>query len=533
MASPSSNASSVVPSSSTGPKTSPQGSPQGGEEVPCPFCTGEIKPIKKGRTFSAISGLKQRTPVLKLPTGLLSLFTDKNVSKKQALKGPCKSCGGKGTIKDPAKIANAAAEEAAANHKANAEEITKEENKLAPAGGNRYTIIQGSDLLEVGLGMNDVPSYAVLKGAGRRNKKLASDLSSQGAPMFFEGAECNYIQGVNPPASPGGHYFIKCSNKFSVMAGAQGIDLTTGGPITISGGITRISGPEITIGTQTGPLSLEGEVVNINGKSVEIATSDGDLCVRGNISSSSNMTVGGHLHSESISFVGAKCIGTKDVHTDESGPSEYHTGPAFYGSAGGTAQSEVALDLAAWSAINTAQFNKIKNLVGPAAQNSLGDKIKNMAYQMIPYEKEVTGWIIPGTQMVLSLAGAQMTVNGAATSTCPCNQGGSATGVITIRDATFTVGRVIGTVEEQNIDLHNFPHSHVLPDQKHDHTIRLPDIDCSADTAEQLRSKVVSPAAIPAPFSPQESNTKKFMAAMQTPIQAMVASVPKPTFSKY
>jgi len=495
------------------PQTSPQGTPPNGDEVQCPHCTGKILTKKSARISSGIGGLLRRCFPIKLPTGLVKLLTDNApVQKKAALKGSCKSCKGKGTIKDPAKLAAPAAEKVKAAYQKNAKEITELENKLAPHGGNRYTVIQGSEVLEVGLGFNDAPSYSVIEGAGRRNGRMVSDLSSKGAPMFFEGAESNYIQGINSVASPGGHYFVKCSNKFSVAAGVQGIDLTTGGPVTISGGITRISGPEITIGGQTGPLTLEGEVVYLNGKSVEVATSDGDFCVRGNISTTSNATIGGHTHSESVSFVNALCVGTKDGHTDEGSPNDFHTGPAFYGSAGNTAQSQVALDMAAFVASNTSSLEKIKNMMGPAYKDSLGAKIKNMAYQMTPYEQEVTGWIIPGTKMKTAVTdGTGVTITG--TCTCPCNYGLTpATGPITITLGTLQIEQITQTVIN-NIELHNFPHSHVLPDLKHNHTIRLPDMDYSADNAEQLRGKIKPAISTPAPYNISTGKAKTLQAA--------------------
>jgi len=126
------------------PSTSPQGSPSGEGECQCPFCSGSILVKKAGKTLSHISGLIQKCFSIKIPTGILNYIKEHTpVSKTAALKGPCKACQGKGTIKDPAKIAAPAAEKVKANFQKNAEEITKLENKLSPSGGNRHTIIQG------------------------------------------------------------------------------------------------------------------------------------------------------------------------------------------------------------------------------------------------------------------------------------------------------------------------------------------------------------------------------------------------------
>ena len=489
----------TIPPPPETPKTSPQGSPQSKDECNCPYCSGSMLVTKVGRTLSHISGWIQKSFSIKIPTGVLQYLQSKMpVSKTAALKGPCKVCEGKGSIPDPAKKANTAAQQAAANHKANADEITKLENKLAPAGGNRYTVIQGSDLLEVGLGMNDVASYTVLKDAAVRNKRLVAhaDLSSKGAPMFFEGAKCNYVQGTNPPASPGGHYFIKCSNKFSVMAGAQGIDLTTGGPITISGGITRISGPEITIGTQTGPLSLEGEVVNINGKSIEITPSDGDLCVRGNISSSANVRVGGHTHSQSMSFVHGSCVGYK-TWTDNATPKELGTYGAKWGSAGVKGITHTSLDLANYAINIASDPTDIQAALGMSSMNDFMDKIMNMTYQSLPYELLPTGYILPGTVITLALGN----ITGVAT--------GTVTGPITI-----TGGTVLATVAAP-ILLNNFPHTHIMPSQPHCHSIRVPAMDISADTTEQLLAKQ-SGVENGVPLPKQNGATEGIMTGLQT-----------------
>ncbi len=495
---PSSNATPPVPPSPPTPQTSPQGSPSNENHVQCPYCSGSTLVTKMGKTLSHISGWIQKSFSIKVPTGVLTYLQSKMpVSKTAALKGPCKSCGGEGSLPDPAKKANDAAQQAANNHKSNAEEIAKLENKLAPHGGNRHTLIQGCDLLEVGLGMNDVASYTVLEGAGRRNKRLVahSDLSSKGAPMFFEGAECNYVQGTNPPASPGGHYFIKCSNKFSVMAGAQGIDLTTGGPVTISGGITRISGPEITIGTQTGPLSLEGEVVNITGKSIELAPSDGDLCVRGNISSSANIRVGGHTHSQSMSFVHGSCVGYNGW-TDNATPKELGTGPAMYGSGGVKGITHAALELANHAINIVSDPMDIKNAIGVAALQDFVDKVSTLAYQSLPVEKLPTGFILPGTPVNftgLGASGAQL---------------GAASGNLIAGPGVLIVGPA-------PVPLFNFPHTHIMPSQPHCHSIRLPAIDISADTSEQLLAKQGG-LEMPVPLHKSTGITEAAKAAVQS-----------------
>jgi hypothetical protein len=471
-------------------------------QVPCPFCTGEILTKKAGKILSHIAGFLQKSFSIKIPTGLLKLISDHTpVAKTAALKGPCKACNGKGTIPDPSDQTSVN-QQIQQNFKNNAKEITKLESYLGGTTGcgNRYTIVQGSDLLEVGLGMNDAPSYNVVQGGTVRNKGLIDhpSLSQKGAPMFPVGAPANYVQGINSVASPGGHYFIKCANKLSILTGAQGVDITTGGPITISGGITRITGPEITVGTQTGPLTLEGEVVYLNGKSIEVAPSDGDLFVKGTISNTGNLRVGGHLHAESISFIHAECVGTKG-YTDEASPSDFHTREAYYGSEGIEGIEQATFELQAFVLSNITDPEKVKNLIGPAHLQSFTDKIKNMAYQMQPYEILPTGWILPGTTMAI-----EMNLE----AVCPCNFGGATPPGPVVGVGTATV--------ISPIDIHNFPHTHALPDLKHNHSIMLPDLDYTAQTDAAVRSKTAAHAHLAAPAHKATDALKTIEATFQS-----------------
>ena len=87
----------------------------------------------------------------------------------------------------------------------------------------------------------------------------------------------------------------------------------------------------------------------------------------------------------------------------------------------------------------------------------------NVTYNSRPWELKPTGYIITGTSISLN-------------ATVPCNEGGTAAGIVT------------GTVSSP-IPLYNFPHCHAMPDSEHTHEVRLPDIDFSADSAEDLRGK--------------------------------------------
>jgi hypothetical protein len=439
-----------------------------------------------GRLFASVGGFLQRNFNIRIPTALQSYLAENTpVTVKSALKGKCKVCGGKGTLPDPTDD-SAKYQKAKSIAQSRAKEIQEKEALLAPPCGNRYTIIQGSDLLEVGIGMNDAPSYRVDKDKGVRNKGLIDPglvNTKKAGPQFPEGATANHVQGLNPPASPGGHYVIKCSNKFSVLAGAQGIDITTGGPVTIHGGITQIIGPEVTVGSKTGRLLLEGDVVNINGKSIEITPNDGHFFVKGTISNTGNLMVGGHLHAESVSFTKAECSGRNEP-TTISAPADLMTGPAFWGGVAAEALPSVIKDLVQNSVQNAAEPKFAQQLISQRGTLSMSEKMANLAYCSLPTELKFTGYIMPGMCNVTGPGGAS-------TNLAP-------------------------------IPVYNFPHTHALPDLRHTHEVRIPDLDCSADSAQEVRGKQAGVASS-APLHKQSTSAVGVLTGLFSSIGSVLA----------
>lgn len=420
-------------------------------QIQCPNCTGEVLTKKAGRPFASINAFLQRAFSIRIPNlAIIDWIKERlPVSKLTISKGKCEYCGGKQVIDDPTDDTDKW-EAVKANFDARKEEIEELEARLAPPCGNRYTVIQGCDLLEVGLGMNDTPSYRTEPEKDLANGRLLDpgegDMK-QGGPQIPKGAKRTLVVGCNPPASPGGHYVIKCSNKFSLVVGAQGIDITTGGPITINGGITQITGPQVTVGTSTGRCVIEGETVNLNGKSVEVAPSDGSFFVKGSLNATGNAVVAGHTHSESASIVQLETTG-KNESSKIGAPGNTYGGPAFWG---GLAVEGIAAALKALSSyvlLNTTNPEHAKTIASPRFITGLQDEITNLLYTARPVE------IIP-------------------------------TGIC-------VVGSSVGIV-------FNFPHVHAMPDQMHTHETRMPDIDCEADSAEELRRKqagVTGPAPL-------------------------------------
>ena len=410
-------------------------------QIQCPNCTGKVLTKKSGKPFASINAFLQRAFSIRIPDlKIIEWLKERQpVEKLTISKGDCGYCGGKQTIDDPTDD-TAKWEAVKANFDGRKEEIEAEEAKLAPPCGNRYTIIQGSDLLEVGLGMNDTPSYRTEAEKDIANGRLIDpgegDMK-KGGPQVPKGAKRTLVTGTNPPASPGGHYVIKCSNRFSVLVGAQGIDITTGGPITINGGITQITGPQVTVGTSKGRLVLEGETLNMNAKSIEATTSEGAFFIKGTLNTTGNAVIGGHAHAESASIVNLETTG-KNEPSKIGSPGNIYGGPAFWGGPAVEGITAALKSLVSYTLLNTTNPEHAKIIASPRFLTGLEDELKNILYVSRPEELVQTGWAV--------VAGVK----------CP---------------------------------VYNFPHIHAMPDQMHVHETRVPDIKCDADDAESLRKQ--------------------------------------------
>ena len=459
----------------------------GQREIRCTNCDGVIFSEMAARKSNYYGSQGQRWGNF-VTFNNFDFDTKQRVSKSTALK-ICGACQNKKTRKDPTDD-SAKYQQAAGIAQSLAPQIEQEEAKLQPPGGNRYTVIAGSEVVEVGLGINDATPYRVDEGGVYRNWGIADGSKSpfgQADPKYSfrvpRGAPANHVQGLNVPSSPGGHYVVKCSNKFSVLCGAQGIEFNTQGPITFNGGITRIIGPEVSVGSSVGKLHMEGDFISMLGKSIEMKPTDGHVITRGTMSTTGNMMVGGHTHSESASIVKLATTG-RNNDTRVSSSSNVYGGSAFYGgpnTEGYTAalKETVAHNFAAGfnpmifreAGVQTSRWSKTNN-----------DNVSNLNYMSQLGENSCA---VNGTGYIP--AGARVEITG----TFPCNYGGAAVGTC--------IGTIVGAVK-----VLNYPHIHAMPDQPHTHSYRGPDINDQADTAEQLRGTTAAGVAGPAPLHVQE-----------------------------
>jgi hypothetical protein len=417
--------------------------------ITCPNCEGSFLSVFAGKAFSAIGGFLQRSFNIRIPTVFLTYLKEKlNTVKFNAFGGECPYCDGERKVLDTTNDTKEY-QEAARIAQSVAPEIEEAESQLG-TGGNRYVLVQNSEMKEIGIGMNDAPSYRIDPEAGYRLWGL-SGFGKKGNgtnPKYGpipKGSTYNHTQGLNPIAAPGGsgQGIIKCSNKFSVLAGAMGVEIVTNGPITLKGGITRISGPEVTVGTGAGKLLLEGEVVNMVGKSIEVGPTDGHFVVKGTISNTGNYICGGHAHIESASVVRLETTGKNETSKVSSGYNTY-TGPAFWGGEGIEGIESSLKSLLSYTIVNSTHPEHQKMLISPRFALGMIDEMLNVAYNLLPTE------------------------------VLPCGFAGIVIAGVPVALPVFL-----------------FPHTHAMPDQMHTHETRVPDIKCDFDSADELRGAQV------------------------------------------
>lgn len=451
----------------------------------CPVChpLNRVKDKVAGKNYFKIPFTNFKIPRFDILLDLGKSF-DSNRRKGEV----CGACKGRKLIMDVADDSEAYA--AAAQQLASkADEIMETEAKLG-LGGTRTTIIQGSDLLFVGLGFNNNQTHEVIPDGAIAPSIRGGKIPQQNAVPI--NAVVGKQGGLGWPQQVG-NYTIKCANKFSLLAGAGGITIATPGPLTISAGMTKIIGPQMAIGSSVGPLTLEGDSVNITSKSVSITPTGGELFVKGNISNTGNITTQGHAHFESVSFAKGMCVGTtKSTSMANANPDVTVTQAATW-----YPKSLIAalLDLQNYyqnvlADTKTSAFR----LLSPKENMNIADRLTSIAKLSVPLETQPTGFLIPGTP--ITIAGS-----------CPCNLGGLAGGVI------------MGTITSP-VPLFNMPHNHGIPESLHSHEITMPDIDYSGGSPNAVRSKVLNGAhESGVPSDPTKDTTTRLSEALRTTIE--------------
>jgi len=415
-------------------------------KIPCPYCDEKVEVLaeQNGRGVSSATLFPRMQNILLAVTDLLALFTGgaKRVTKKQALDDDCKACGGSGEIEDVTDTSEQD-EAAAAYLESKSQRILELESKLGNStGGNKVERIAGACAIIVGRTMNNAKSYTVHEGKGAAPAsgyvgKEGRASVRQGAPAA-EGKGSNVVTNNNVPANTGGGImYIQCGNKFKLATGAQGIEINSHGPISISGGVMQFTGAEVSIGSKVGTTLIEGDDLQLKGKRVSLTPSgeEGFINIDGSIATSGNLQAGGG-YIDNLYFSNATCP-EKQETTKISSQTDLLTGPAHWWP---TLALDAALNLLKWE-IESATDLMLAGAMNPFSPRSLlkfRDNITNLIYSGLPIEPRPTG-------ICFTLAGP---------------------GVV-----------------------FNFPHCHWMPDEAHSHNVTVPAINYKNNTAESVRAE--------------------------------------------
>jgi hypothetical protein len=451
-------------------------------KIPCPTCSASnrVKDKIAGRNYFQIPFTDFRIPRTDHLVDAIPTFDE---NRRDG--GTCGACGGSKQITDVTDD-TAKYERAADKIKEKTDKILEREAKLG-LGGTRTTIIQGSDLLFVGLGFNSNKTYEVMPGGS-----IAPTLNGGKIPQQ-NSVPVNAVvgkQGSMAWPQQVGNYTIKCANKFSLLAGAGGITIATPGPLTFSSGMMKFTGPQITIGCASGPLVLEGDSVNISGKAISITPTGGEFFIKGNISNTGNITTQGHAHFESMSFAKASCVGVnKSTLQATANPDVSNTQRATWGRA---AVAAALLDLQSlFQAVPMDSESSSYRLLSPKETKNISDRLRSISKLALPWEREVTGYILPGTRFTALINGLPAVV--VLTSLC---------------------------------DVHNIPHMHGIPEMKHTHEVNLPDMDYTNDSTQALRDKVLTGAHESGlPSDPTKDTVTRMDEVSRTAVEYQAASV--------
>jgi hypothetical protein len=371
--------------------------------IKCPYCDGEVLSQQNGQTTSAPNLYPRLGPIVGVFSAVVNALGDtlnailggvKTVPRAEAIGGAKNCvCGGTKVLKDYSDTA-VPDQKTADYYRAETEKILELEGKKGNSpGGSRITRIAGADVLLVGHGFNDAKTYTIIKDG----KAVPGNTVSTKAASIPSGAKTDAIVHHNVPAnSAGGRYYIQCSNKFQVVAGAQGIVMSTKGPIMLDGSAITFTGAEVGFASQT-DVTVAGKNVMMTGDLVTLranpgekrdgkVTIDGGCAVTGNFSSPGAMV-------DSLYFKKGVCP-KRQTTSKISAPTNITGGPAAWGGFNTNATRLALKDIKKYVTETTGDPKKLGETSPLTLGSDLSEKIFNMGYSMLPFELKQTGWCI-------------------------------------------------------------------------------------------------------------------------------------------
>jgi hypothetical protein len=414
-------------------------------KIPCPYCKGEVLATQNGRGTSSQALFPRLQNFLTSIGDLISALTggQKTVSRKDALKGKCKTCGGSGQIEDATDTKDS--DKAAADYLASVADKIEELNlkRGNSPGGNMLERISGVKVTLVGTTLNNAPSVTTHKGKGANPTSQEVKEKAAGIPQGPEkGKGTNVITGNNVPSNGGGLYYIQCGNKFKLTAGAQGIEIGSHGPISIDGSQVRLTGAEVTVGGSGGPTVIEGDHLQVNGKSIALTPSGqaGEVVIQGSASCSGNLKAGGG-YIENMYCASLTMPSSQSSSKVAAGTTDYITGPAKWSGMSVGFTKLAVQNLIKWFQDSTTDINLAGSMspINPRSILKNNNNMSNLIYAIQSIETTPTG-------ICITAAGPGL--------------------------------------------VYNFPHAHALPDSPHTHDMTLPAISHDGNsTAEVVRQK--------------------------------------------
>ena len=428
--------------------------------APCPTC-GDGKTMivnLKEKEADLIDSVYPNVPYVPRSMIQRQPLTPPTMSVTSAFLGGCPDCGGSSTVKDASDLtSNIQAAKAIADSAKDI--IAQYEAELGPPGGNRTTITLGNDTLQVGLIVNKVKSYKAVEGG----VSVPSYVCIADKGSVVGSSASTYVYGTNPLSSPGGNYTLIVSNKMTITVGAQGLNINTFGELNISGGITKITGPQVTVGSSTGQLTLEGKHVQINGATIALCPTEGhnQVLIQGTLGVQSNVVVAGGVHVDGdISFTSGTCP-SKIIRTKFAAAAGQSTGKTVWGT---QAAMQAAKDSS--RTIRLLSLDPSLIITSPRGAKVIMQKMQTIIYASIPLESMVTGYILPGQCVVVGSMGV---------STNPAP-----------------------------IPIHNVPHLHVIEDGVHTHELEVPNIKLVDDDKEVRNMVRPKQEGVPVPASSED-----------------------------
>jgi len=393
--------------------------------------------------------------------------------------GRCRTCQGSRKVEDKS-VQTEEINRTVAAANAQKEKLTELESKASGGtglGGNDVKFVVGNKFLKVGAAYNDSQSYESIPDG----KEVPSGCQIDKQGITKKSTKCAQVNGCNPLPTLGGNYTMEVGNHYKLRAGAQGIELSTEGPLVIKAGQTQIIGPELAIGSATGEVNISGKHTQIGGDSIAITpgrNGDGQVIIQGTTYCSGNMVTTGGAHIDGdLSFISATCPYKEERSKHSSQETEFN-GPARWSL---TAAAQGLKDYLRTSTIRTLDPSLIS--VSPRQVLNFYMDFIELAEKALPLELLPTGLILPGQCVVVGL------------------------GV---------------SVNPGPIPVYNFPHHHTLTDMIHAHNMRVPNINLVEDDEQVRNTAKPKELRAPVPIN-KESALLKLFELIQIPYQFVVS----------